>query len=224
MSRVSLAFETSGRFGSVAIGLDGQLIETAPLPRKRRHNLELMPVVATLLEQHHQTPADLDELYISLGPGSFTGLRIAVATAKMLAFTNPSIKLVGVPTIEVLAHQYQDAAEHVAVCLNIKRGSTYAGVYHQGQAQFDPALRTFDQLLDQAPRPLAIVAEVDTGIQPAKDLIIVDGSTVEASAATTWQLGQARAQADRHTTPDQLLPLYIREPEAVTLWNELGRD
>jgi len=220
----SLAFETSGRFGSVALGRDGELVETAGLPRKKRHNLELMPEVAALFERHSLQPADLSELYISLGPGSFTGLRIAIATAKMLSLTNTNLKIVGVPTIEVLAEQYKGAAEHVAVCMNFKRGTMYAGVYRDGAPLIEPDLRSADDLLAQAPRPLAIVAEVDTRIEPSDGLSIVQRESVEANAETTWQLGRAYAEQGRFTDPQVLAPLYIREPEAVTLWNELGRD
>ncbi len=220
----SLAFETSGRFGSIALGLSGKFIDCAALPRKKRHNLELMPAVAELFDKHRLKPADLGELYISLGPGSFTGLRIAIATAKMLSLTHPSLRIVGVPTIDVLARQYQDAAEYVAVCMNIKRGTMYAGVYENGQPIIEPDLRSAEALLASAPRPLAIVAEVDTGIAPADGLTILPHETIEADAAITWQLGQSRAGEGRFTAPADLLPLYIREPEAVTLWNELGRE
>lgn len=224
MTAASLAFETSGRFGSIALGIDGQLVETAGLPRKKRHNLELMPVVAQLCEKHKLKPADLTELYISLGPGSFTGLRIAIATAKMLFLTNPSLKLVGVPTIEVLAMQYKDAAEHVAVCMNIKRGTMYAGVYKGGSELVAPDLRKTEELLKQAPRPLAVVSEVDPGIEPANGITVLDHDSIEADAAITWQVGRTHAGEGRFTDPVALAPLYIREPEAVTLWNELGRD
>jgi len=223
-SRISLAFETSGRFGSVAMGVEGRLIATAALPRKKRHNLELMPVVAELCEQHRIRPGELCELYISLGPGSFTGLRIAIATAKMLTLTNPALRLIGVPTIDVLAEQYKGAAEHVAVCMNIKRGTMYAGVYREGAAVIEPALRSADDLLKDAPRPLAIVAEVDTGIQPGDDIAVVASESIEADASVTWLLGKAYADQGRYTDPRELVPLYIREPEAVTLWKELGRD
>ncbi|MFN3166471.1 MAG: tRNA (adenosine(37)-N6)-threonylcarbamoyltransferase complex dimerization subunit type 1 TsaB [Phycisphaeraceae bacterium] len=224
MTAASLAFETSGRYGSIALGIDGELIETANLPRKKRHNLELMPAVAALCDKHQLEPADLGELYTSLGPGSFTGLRIAIATAKMLSLTNPALKLVGVPTIDVLAEQFKDAAEHVAVCMNIKRGTMYAGVYRDGQPILEPALRSAEALLEQSPRSLAIVAEVDTGIEPDEGVTIVDRSAIEADAAVTWRLGKNRAGEGRFTAPADLLPLYVREPEAVTLWNDLGRD
>ncbi len=224
MSRASLAFETSGQSGALALGLGDQLIEAAKLPRKKRHNLELMPAVAALCEKHGVAPADLRELYVSLGPGSFTGLRIAIATAKMLSLTNPSLKLVGVPTIEVLAEQHKDAAEHVAVCMTIKRGTMYAGVYRGGQPLIEPDLRSSEALLADAPRPLAIVAEVQTGIEPADGITALDRASIEADAAITWQLGQRYAGDGRFTAPADLLPLYIREPEAVTLWNELRRE
>ena len=224
MTSASLAFETSGRFGSIALGIDGERVESASLPRKKRHNLELMPTVAALFDKHKLKPIDLKELYVSLGPGSFTGLRIAIATAKMLSVTNPDLKIVGVPTIEVLAEQYKEAAEYVAVCMNIKRGTMYAGVYRNGEAVIDPELRDAKTLLAEAPRPLAILAEVDTGIQPADDISVVSAESIEADAAVTWRLGKAYAEQNRFTAPQDLLPLYIREPEAVTLWNELGRD
>lgn len=224
MTAASLAFETSGRFGSIALGIDGTFIEAAPLPRKKRHNLELMPVVATLCDKHGLKPSDLSEIYLSLGPGSFTGLRIAIASAKMLALTNPNLKLVGIPTIEVLAEQYKDAAEHVSVCMNIKRGTMYAGVYRQGKTIIEPDLLSADELLTEAPRPIAIVAEVDTGIEPGDTITILDLESIEAEASITWQLGKAYAEAGRYTDPAELSPLYIREPEAVTLWRELGRD
>lgn len=224
MTAASLAFETSGRFGSIALGIGGEHVEAAELPRKKRHNLELMPAVAALCEKHQIKPADVNELYVSLGPGSFTGLRIAIATAKMLSLTNPSLKLVGVPTIDVLAQQYKNAAAYVAVCMNIKRGTMYAGVYREGTVVIEPALRTAEALLYQAPRPLAIVAEVDTRIAAVAGVTIVACEGIEADASETWRLGQALAGVGRFTAPADLLPLYIREPEAVTLWNELGRD
>lgn len=250
----SLAFETSGRFGSIALGIDGKLIESALLPRKKRHNLELMPAIAELCSKHQLRPADLRELYISLGPGSFTGLRIAIATAKMLALINPSLKLVGVSTIDVLGEQYKSEAEHVAVCMNIKRGTMYAGVYRDGRPILAPALRSVDELLREAsklqvgwasrpsrttadgrdghptdsshisPRPLAIVAEVETGITASEEITILPHESIEADASITWTLGRRLAEQGRFTDPQDLAPLYIREPEAVTLWNELGRD
>ena len=221
---ISIALENAGREGAIALGIDHQLVETRDLPRKKRHNVELMPTLAAMFAEHGLVPADLTELYLSLGPGSFTGLRIAIATAKMLALTIPALKLVGVPTMEVLAHQHAQASEHVAVCMNIKRGTMYTGVFRAGQPIVEPGLRTADELLAACPRPVAVVSEVETGIDPSDGVTLLPPESAKPDAAATWRVGRALAEAGKFTSADALLPLYIREPEAVTLWRELGRD
>lgn len=221
MTAASLVFETSGRVGYVALGLGDQFKEAREVPRTRRNNLELIPTADALLRDHDLTPNDLHELYVSVGPGSFTGLRMAIAAAKMLALTNPDLKLVAVPTLEVLARQNAQPDRPVGVCLNIKRGTMYCAVYRDGQQIVEPALRSMDELLAAVddPAKLQLVSEIDLD-HPAQ--LPLDKAVVDPQS--TWTVGRALAQQQRYTGPQDLLPLYIREPEAVTLWNELGRD
>jgi len=221
---ISIALENAGREGAIALGIDHQLVESRDLPRKKRHNVELMPTLAAMFDDHGLQPAELNELYLSLGPGSFTGLRIAIATAKMLSLTVTGLRLVGVPTMEVLAHQHAEAAEHIAVCMNIKRGTMYTGVFRGGRCIVEPGLRTPEELLAASPRPLAVVSEVDPGIVPGDGVTVLPPEAAKPDAAATWRVGRAMAEAGKFTSADALLPLYIREPEAVTLWRELGRD
>ena len=221
MTVASLAFETSGRVGHVALGMGDQFEEAREVPRTRRNNLELIPTADALLRDHDLTPNDLSELYISVGPGSFTGLRMAIAAAKMLALTNSDLKLVAVPTLEVLAHQNAQPDHPVGVCLNIKRGTMYCAAYRDGQQIVEPALRSMDELLGAVddPAKLQLVSEIDLD-HPAQ--LPLDKAVVDPQS--TWTVGRVLAQQQRYTGPQDLLPLYIREPEAVTLWNELGRD
>ncbi|MBX2851430.1 MAG: tRNA (adenosine(37)-N6)-threonylcarbamoyltransferase complex dimerization subunit type 1 TsaB [Phycisphaeraceae bacterium] len=220
-SDISLVFETSGRAAHVGLGRDDAFQEAREVPRTRRNNLELIPTADALLLDHGLSPNDLTELYVSVGPGSFTGLRMAIAAAKMLAMTNAGLKLVAVPTLDVLAEQNSQADRPVAVCLNIKRGTMYCAVYQGGEQIIGPALRTLDELMAAVDEPaqLALVSEVDLehSAQLSLDQAVAD-------PCSTWAVGQSMAQQQRFTAPQDLLPLYIREPEAVTLWNELGRD
>ncbi|MEM6504439.1 MAG: tRNA (adenosine(37)-N6)-threonylcarbamoyltransferase complex dimerization subunit type 1 TsaB [Planctomycetota bacterium] len=219
-SAVALVFETSGRTAHVALGLDGQFKEAREVPRTRRNNLELIPTADAVLRDHGLKPSNLTELYVSVGPGSFTGLRMAIAAAKMLALTSPGLKLVAVPTLDALAFQNKQGGP-VAVCLNIKRGTMYCAVYQEGQQVVEPALRTLDEVLAtiEDPSQLRIVCEVNLE-HPAQ--LPLDKAVLDPHA--TWSVGRSMADEGRFTAPADLLPLYIREPEAVTLWNELGRD
>ncbi|MEM9416571.1 MAG: tRNA (adenosine(37)-N6)-threonylcarbamoyltransferase complex dimerization subunit type 1 TsaB [Planctomycetota bacterium] len=226
---ISAALETAGRVGHIALGIGDQCVAQREIPRTRQRNLELVPTLDALLRDHELGPNDLNELYVSLGPGSFTGLRMAIATAQMLAMANPNLKLVGVTTLDVLAMQHQDAAEQVAVMLNIKRGTAYCATYRAGQCILEPDIRTTDDLLANSPRPLSVVAEVDPGLpttsrdREGADLQWLDPAATAPDPAVTWQLGHTLARASRFTDPPELLPLYIREPEAVTLWEKQGK-
>lgn len=215
-----LIFETAGRVAHVAIGLGNEFVEARQVPRTRRNNLELIPTADALLRDHDLKPNDLTALYVSVGPGSFTGLRMAIATAKMLALTNPDLKLVAVPSLDVLAYQNEQSDRPVAVCLNIKRGTMYCAVYRNHQAIVAPALRSLDELLAavEDPSQLALVSEVDLEHPAQRPL-----DSAIADPRSTWAVGQRLADQQHFTAAQDLLPLYIREPEAVTLWNELGR-
>lgn len=193
-----LAIETSSRRGFLALGRGDDILDVTELPAKRRHNLDLVPTIDTLCHKHQLNPADLAELYVSLGPGSFTGLRIAVATAKMLAMTL-GVKIVGVPTLDLLCAQHPGAM----VCLNVKRDTAWSACRSQG---LEPALRSLHDIR-AAGRP--IVADTLDGATPA-----------EPDVRVLYRLGRAAAAHNRYDDPLTLLPQYIREPEAVTLWDQ----
>lgn len=212
----NLAIETSGRVGSIALGRGDRVLATRELPHKRRHDVGLIPAIDTLCGEHGVAPRDLREVYVSLGPGSFTGLRVGITTAKMLALSL-GVRLVGVPTIEVLAANAPADAD-VAVCLNVKKGSAYCAVYRGGAAVLPPALRTTEELFAQAPRPLAVLAEVVDGELPP-DVTRLPESDAVARAEVVYRLGRARAAEGSYVPAEEMVPLYVREPEAVTLWN-----
>ncbi|MEM6459066.1 MAG: tRNA (adenosine(37)-N6)-threonylcarbamoyltransferase complex dimerization subunit type 1 TsaB [Planctomycetota bacterium] len=191
-----LAIETSSRRGAVALGRGEDIVNVAPLPDRPRASLDLMAVIDTLTRTHGVAPRHLNELYVSLGPGSFTGLRIAVSTAKVLA-RSLGVKLVGVPTLDVLRAQYPDAA----VALNVKRDTAWSAA-----PGMPPDIRTLDELRATG-RPL--VADTVEGATPA-----------EPDVRVVHRLGRSAAAAGRYDDPLRLSPFYIRQPEAVTLWEQ----
>ncbi|MEX0775755.1 MAG: tRNA (adenosine(37)-N6)-threonylcarbamoyltransferase complex dimerization subunit type 1 TsaB [Phycisphaeraceae bacterium] len=222
----NLAIETSSRVGSVTLGRGDEWLAMRAMPPQERHRVDLMPSIAGLCAAYGAAPADLAQLYLSIGPGSFTGLRIGVATVKMLAMVTGA-KVVAVPTLGVVAQNVDPpamAAAHLAVCLNMKRDTVYAGIFawrkERWQHEGDPGVMSLGELLQRGPRPLALLGDP----LPDGDGITDDQvTTLPADLArphsdAVWRLGRTAAAAGGFTDPLALAPLYAREPEAVELW------
>jgi tRNA threonylcarbamoyl adenosine modification protein YeaZ len=214
----SLAIETSSRAGSIALGCDQTLIEHVDLPQPKRHRVELMPTIDQLCRKHQVRPGDLGEVAINIGPGSFTGLRIAVTTAKMLAMTL-GIKVVAADATQVIAAGVDsDTAPHLAVCLATRQDTFYCGLFEQHgkgwQLCDDAKVMTVEQLLANTSRPLAMVGEGCPEIPATEGIVLIDPPSLRA--ADLWRITRGRACCD----PLTLSPIYAHPPQAQSQWDQ----
>src|SRR5450432_1202194 len=97
-----LAIETSGKIGSIAAVIDGRVAHEEEFPHGLQHAAQIISIIDRLCRGQNWSPGDVEELYVSAGPGSFTGLRIAITVAKTLAFAT-GVKIIAVPTVQVLS-------------------------------------------------------------------------------------------------------------------------
>src|SRR5688572_5406356 len=98
-------------------------------------------------------PKDLAELYLSIGPGSFTGLRIGVTLAKTMSLTT-GVKIVAVPTVNVLAANAPPDAKHVIIVLDAKRDQIFTARFDGGGNVVEEAhLDALTAMLERSPRP-----------------------------------------------------------------------
>jgi tRNA threonylcarbamoyladenosine biosynthesis protein TsaB len=228
-SDYNLAIETSSRQGSVTLGRGGETLETHVMPAQRRHAMDLMPAIDSLCQSHGVTPAQIGAIYVSVGPGSFTGLRIGITTAKTLAHTLGAT-ITPVPTMSaIIENATREVTElnDVAVLLNAKRGQCYTGLYHrEGDTWtpvFEPRLMAPTELLEIATRPLAVLSDhlppcelTEEGSVEGVELL--DTELATPNSATVWRLGRALEAEGKSIDPLALNPLYIRLPEAEEVW------
>jgi tRNA threonylcarbamoyladenosine biosynthesis protein TsaB len=139
-----LAIETSGRLGSVALACGDKRLAENRFSGPMRHSAEIFPAITDLLSKFNKKPDQIEQVYISVGPGSFTGLRIAVTLAKTLALAN-STKIVAIDTLDCIAANVIKLActpnaercslllpnECLATILDAKRGQFFIAVYEQ---------------------------------------------------------------------------------------------
>ncbi len=126
---LALGIETTCPTGGVAlVSLEGVLAETN-LTSSRTHSNRLLPALEWLLQQTGVVLSQIDLIGVSCGPGSFTGIRIGLATGKGLAF-GLGIPVASVPTLDALAHGIHPCPGTVACpLLDARRGQVYGGVY-----------------------------------------------------------------------------------------------
>ena len=123
-----LAIDCSGSSGSIALEQDGRLIYQCYFNIDITHSETLMPQIDTALKFCKLTPADLSGIVTTIGPGSFTGLRIGLATAKGIAYGR-KIPLLTYSTLELIAANCYGSKLPILVCLDAKMQELYAAMY-----------------------------------------------------------------------------------------------
>lgn len=124
-----LAFDTSNQPLSVAIIANNEILTEQTINIKRNHSIQLMPAINEAFKQTNLFLKDMDKIAVASGPGSYTGLRIAVTTAKSLAWSL-DIDLVGVSSLRVLAENSSQRKDELIVPIfDARRENIYTGLY-----------------------------------------------------------------------------------------------
>jgi len=123
-----LAMDTSNQVMGVAILKDEQIIGEMTTNLAKNHSVRLMPAVDQLMKEVGMKPEELDKIAVAKGPGSYTGVRIALSSAKSMAWAL-NIPVVGVSSLEVLAYQGRFFNGYICPFFDARRGLIYSGVY-----------------------------------------------------------------------------------------------
>lgn len=230
--RIGLAIETSGRAGSVAVLLGRIVLADAAVPHDFKHASGLLPLVDSLLRSRGLGPKDLGHVYVSVGPGSFTGLRIGVTLAKTLTLALP-VRLVAVPSLLVLAHNAPAEATEVVPVLDAKRDQIFTARYRREAdlwTTVEPAhLDDLPSMLHRAGRPVYLLGEGlpyhEKRLPCVMDGIVLLPSTAwQARATVVGLLGAEMADGGEFVDPDTLVPTYVRRPEAEEKFEQAVRQ
>jgi len=123
-----LGIESAALTASAALTVDGTVIAEYSTNFKKTHSQTLLPMVEELFRMTGMTPAELDAVAVSEGPGSFTGLRIGAATAKGIAFA-VGRPIIPVSTLAAMAYGLFDSASLLCPIMDAKRSQVYTASY-----------------------------------------------------------------------------------------------
>ena len=228
---IVLALDTSTPRAALALArADGSVVVAATDP-VQRHGRGLIPAIRDLLRAAGLRVGDLEALAVGLGPGSYTGLRVGVTAAKVLAYA-AGRPLVGFDSLEAIARNAPPDALRVAVVADAQRGDLFAADFRR-----DSAGGTLDRLAPTRVEPAGRWASaLEPGtlvLGPGLDRLMLDlpdsvtlapPELGEPLGAGLAQLALALLAAGRCDAPWFLEPVYLRRSAAEDQWDARDRS
>lgn len=190
----TLLLDTSTFDVVVGIVDDGDIVDAVQQVAEKRQSEMTIPVIETVLKKHHWTLSMIDQIVITVGPGSYTGVRIAMTIAKTIAVINPSVKLFGLSSLQA----YSGMAENICTIIDARSNKYFIGYYHNGIALRADTIIDADHL-DVAQFRLNDCTKSIEHINVVKQMMDLKAQWVEV----------------KHV--HQLVPTYIKEVEARRL-------
>ena len=226
-----LALETSAKAVSAAVVEDGKLLASSYQDSGLTHSRTLMPMVQHLLQNSDLTLDQMDGIAVAQGPGSFTGIRIGVSTAKGLALAADK-PVLGVSTLEAMAWNISHLDGLILCAMDARRNQVYNALFQADGGELhrecpDRAI-SLEELAEELagdPREKTVVG--DGAVLCAEFLRahqipcrIAPPHLVMQNAASVGFAAQRAAQAGAWSTSQDLLPVYLRLSQAERERNE----
>ncbi len=226
-----LAIDTSTVMASCALLDEENLLGEFSLNQNMSHSENLVPMVKTLLENLNLKVSDIDLYGVALGPGSFTGLRIGIATVKAFAhvYNKP---IVGVSTLEGLAFNVR-ASGVIVPMIDARKNRVYTGIYKWEDGYLnnieEPTVMEIDELLEHLKENYDNIIVNGNGIyihrEKIKDKL---GDRVEFApfiqntcrAASIGELALLKREEGKLESYFSLVPEYIRQSQAQRDYNK----
>lgn len=236
-----LGIETSSLVSSVALMDEDVLLGELTIQAGLTHSEQLVPHIQLLLEQCQVDKSDLQGIVVAIGPGSFTGLRIGMGTAKAMSYAL-RIPLYGIMTMDGLAQNLQGTNRLVSVLIDAQKKHVYEARYRwNGQVMEciqEPQVKVATDILEELRKEEAPTVFLGDGIKRIQKEIniqnpIVDGQNlfilaspmqvIPRAGSLLWAAREkiAKGQAE---DPMTMVPYYIRRSEAEVLWEEKHKD
>jgi len=234
-----LGLDTATSLASVALLENGQLTAEETFPRyspnqvtvhaKSNHSEILLPLLQSVLESAHCQLSDIDAIAVSIGPGSFTGLRIGLALVKGIAY-DCRLPVVGVSSLEAQAARVAELSGMICPLLDARKQEVYAALFHRYGGELvrrldDQAVAVSElvDLIGAASERSAIVF-VGNGAErygaQIRELFdgraqIIGEKGLGSAAGAVARLARARLAAAPASDLGQLVPLYLGSSQAL---------
>lgn len=226
-----LGIDTSTMAANVAVLEDDKLICEYTINTKKTHSQKLMPMIENMLKISDIKIKDIDAIGICVGPGSFTGLRIGMATAKAMAHVN-NIPLIGVNSLEILGSNIEFSNKKICAILDAQRNQVYTCKYifedNKSKVLEEISIKPIDDLLEELQATGEEWVIVGEAVYKYKEKIEVisninisspSNHITKASSLCVLAKDKLEQNIDVHNCYD-INPMYIRKSQAEEQYEE----
>ena len=227
-----LSIETATPGASVALVEDATTLAAASRIDRVGHATFVVPAIDFCFDQVGWSPSDLDAVVVDVGPGLYTGLRVGLATAQGLAAAF-GIPIIPATSLDALALEARTGHRSIWALVDARRGelalSRFRPVPGGVVRESDPELVSPEVLraqLESSPEQSLVVG--DTGALPGGFFRglhrVKTGRPRYPYAVTLAEVGRGRYDRDEYPGPDEIRPLYLREPDVTINWEKLRAE
>lgn len=213
------AIETATRAASVAVCSEDKFTEITQ-DSKLTHSETLLPQFKEVLKMANVTRDKIEAVAVSIGPGSFTGLRIGLAAAKALAYAW-NIKIIGVPTLQALAYHFP--YNKVMSMIDAQKNRAYIQIFDKLKPVTDIEILNIEETVNKAALSddIIICGDVCHKIKTLPDNVKIAPVNMRMPRAVNIALcGRDLLASGKIDNLMNIEPLYIRRSEAEVLWEQ----
>lgn len=215
---MELSIDTASETASIALSRDGAVVAEKSWQCVRNHTVEVLPAIDRLLGENGASREDLSAVFVSIGPGMYTGLRVGIAIAKGIARAL-SLPLVGVGRLELDAYPHRAFADGIVAVHNARRGEFAWAAYRNSpwREVSPPQIAKPDTLAAAITERTLFVGEVTDALAEALRNTLGDRAVIEPTptlgrAPALAALGHQRLQAGGPHEAALVAPVYLRPP------------
>ncbi len=225
-----LLLETSGSSGIVALGFGSTIVSHRILEIAKRHVSDMAPAIADLLKQCGWDVKNLDAIATGIGPGSYTGLRIGLMSARTLAMMTGA-RLLGIPTFEILAQHCLEAGHtKIEIIADAQQDKIYAQGFENNNGHLMSAgeLKIVSTAEWVANRDISFaiagpgIDKIRSLISGRQDKIVEQSGNINKESFLALAL--KKLMSNDSDDPLNLQPLYLRRSSAEEQWDKRLED
>lgn len=216
-----LAIDTSSKICSTAILENSELIDENNLDDGKTHSENLMPLIDELLKRNNLSVGDIDLISCSVGPGSFTGIRIGVASIKAIAEIL-NVKVAAITSLETLARNVVNG-ETIVSLIDARNNQVYCGIFDKNYDKKEEYIADDINAVIEYLKKYDNIICVGNGALLHKSLLIKELSNVnfseenEQSAKNVGKMGYKKFLLNDLCSADTIIPIYLRKSQAERL-------